>query len=143
VTAPLHTKFKDMPETLAAFSQGGRAHIRKEIDEKYRRGLMEAARHAGATARFQIANALSNGPSSRGTAEAIEYFGAELDLKLKLTAGVVDGLEVSLPGFKKWLEFTGFGNDKTMIRGFVAWAEFVEGRPRVDSAIKQAAEGKQ
>jgi hypothetical protein len=139
---PLHTRFKDLPDTLAAFSQGGRAHIRKEVDDKFRRGLLEAARHAGATARFHIANALSNGPSPRGAAEAMEYFGAELDLKLKLTAGVVDGLEVSLPGFKKWLELTGFGNDKTMIRGFVAWAEYVAGKPRVDSAIKDAAETK-
>lgn len=137
---PLNAKFKDAPEALAAFSGGGRAHIRKDIDEKFRRGLMEAARHGGSKARFYIRNALSNGPSPRGAAEAIGYFGAELDLKLKLTAYVVDGLEVSLNGFKKWLELTGFGNDKTMIRGFVAWAEYVEGRPRVDSAIKDAAE---
>jgi hypothetical protein len=140
---PLHTRFKDIPETLAAFSQSGRTHIRKEIDEKFRRGLMEAARHGGSRARFHIRNALSNGPSPGGVAESVAYFGAELDLKLKLTAGIVDGLEVSLNGFKKWLEITGFGNDKTMIRGFVAWAEYVDGMPKVDSAIKQAAEGKQ
>ena len=137
---PLHTKFKNTPEALAAFSQGGRAHIRKDIDEKFRRGLMEAARHGGTRARWLIKNALSNGPSTNGIAESIAYFGDELDLKLKLTAGVVDGIEVSLNGFKKWLELTGFGNDKTMIRGFVAWAEYVAGRPRVDSAIKDAAE---
>jgi len=137
---PLNTRFKGVPETLASFSQGGRAPIRKDRDEKFRKGLSEAARHGGRWARFHIANALSNGPSPRGAAEAMEYFGAELDLKLKLTAGVVDGLEVSLPGFKHWLVLTGFGNDKTMIRGFVAWAEYVAGMPRVDSAIKDAAE---
>ena len=137
---PEITRFKDLPETLASFSQHGRTHIRKEVDEKYRRGLKEAVRHAGETARFHIRNALSNGPSAGGAAEAMKYFGAELDIKLKISAGVVDGVEVSLPGFKKWLEMTGFGNDKTMIRGFVAWAEFVACKPRVDSAIKLAAE---
>jgi hypothetical protein len=137
---PLNTAFKNVPEGLAAFSKDRRTHIRKDVDEKFRRGLNEAARHGGSKARFYIRNALSNGPSPRGAIEAMEYFGAELDLKLKLTAGVVDGLEVSLPGFKKWLELTGFGNDKTMIRGFVAWAEYVARMPRVDSAIKDAAE---
>lgn len=137
---PEHTRFKNLPEAMAAFSQNGRTHIRKEIDEKFRRGLMEAARHGGSRARFYIRNALSNGPSAGGIAESVEYFGDALDLNLKITAGVVDGLEVSLNGFKKWLEITGFGNDKTMIRGFVVWAEYVAARPRVDSAIKDAAE---
>lgn len=137
---PLNTQFKDVPETLAAFSKNGRAHIRKDLDEKFRRGLKEAARHAGSRARFHINNALSNGPSAGGVMESVAYFGDELDLKLKLTAGVIDGIEVSLNGFKKWLELTGFGNDKTMIRGFVAWAEYVHCRPRVDAAILDAAE---
>jgi len=65
--------------------------------------------------------------------ETISYFGDELDVKLKLTAQIVDGLEISVPGFKKWLELTGFGNDKTMIRGFVAWAEHKAGKGRVMS----------
>ncbi len=138
---PLNTSFKDVPEGLAAFSKGGRAHIRKDVDVKFRKGLREAMRHGGSRARWYIHNALMAGPSSGGVKEAMEYFGDELDLKLKLTAGVVDGIEVSLPGFKKWLELTGFGNDKTMIRGFVCWAEYVAGMPRVDSAIKDAAGG--
>ena len=45
-------------------------------------------------------------------------------LTLKLTARMVDNLEVAMPGFKVWLHLTGYGNDKTMIKGFLKWAEY-------------------
>ena len=124
----------DLPAGLniSAFTQGGRSHIRKDVDEKFRKILTEAAaRQANAAARFHIRNALHNGPSRGGAAEAMQFFGAELDVKLHLTAEIVDALEISAPGFKKWLQLTGFGNDKTMIRGFVEWAEFKKGWGKV------------
>jgi len=117
---------------ISAFVQDGKSHIRKDVDDKFRRMLTEAAaRQANFAARFHISNALHNGPSRGGAAESIKFFGSELDVKLHLTAEIVDALEVSAPGFKKWMELTGFGNDKTMIRGFVEWAEFRNGRGKV------------
>ena len=130
----------DLPlgANISAFVKGGQSHIRKDVDEKFRKVLTEAAaRQANFAARFHISNALHNGPSRGGAAESIKFFGAELDVKLHLTAEIVDALEISAPGFKKWLQLTGFGNDKTMIRGFVEWAEFKNGRGRV---ITQLAE---
>src|ERR1700676_1747800 len=130
----------DLPlgANISAFVKGGQSHIRKDVDEKFRKVLTEAAaRQANFAARFHISNALHNGPSRGGAAESIKFFGAELDVKLHLTAEIVDPLESSAPGFKKGLQLTGFGNDKTMIRGFVEWAEFKNGRGRV---ITQLAE---
>jgi hypothetical protein len=119
-------------QNISAFVKGGQSHIRKDVDEKFRKILTEAAaRQANAAARFHIRNALHNGPSRGGADESIKFFGAELDVKLALTAEIVDALEISAPGFKKWLELTGFANDKTMIRGFVEWAEFKNGRGKV------------
>jgi hypothetical protein len=117
---------------VSAFVQGGKSHIRKDVDEKFRKVLYEAmSRQANAAASFHIRNALANGPSRGGVDESIKYFGADLNIKLALTAEIVDALEISAPGFKKWLELTGFANDKTMIRGFVEWAEFKNGRGKV------------
>jgi hypothetical protein len=117
---------------VSAFVQGGKSHIRKDVDEKFRKVLTEAVnREANFRARFHISNALHNGPSRGGVDESITFFGDELSVKLALTAEIVDALEISVPGFKKWLELTGFANDKTMIRGFVEWAEFKNGRGKV------------
>lgn len=137
---PSVTEFQVAPN-MAMFAKSGRRHIRKDLDVHYRKGLAEAVALDGdAAARFHIANALYNGPSAGGATATAAYFGAELDVKLKLTAMIVDGLEISLPGFKKWLEMTGFGNDKTMIRGFVAWAEHKEGWGRVITGVKEVAD---
>lgn len=102
----------------------GRRQIPLDIDRKYRKGLVEAAAKAPLALR-QFLISFDNGPDRDGAQGAISYFGNDLDLKLKLTAQMVDNLEVAMPGFKRWLEVTGFGNDKRMIRGFVAWAEYV------------------
>jgi hypothetical protein len=124
----------DLPAgvNVSAFVQGGKSHIRKDVDEKFRKVLMEAAaRQSNWASRWLIRNALDAGPSRGGADESIKYFGVDLNIKLALTAEIVDALEISVPGFKKWLELTGFANDKTMIRGFVEWAEFKNGRGKV------------
>lgn len=101
------------------------------VDRNYRDGLKALVmQDGGERARWYIGNALSNGPSRGGYAESARYFGKEFDTKLKLTAPVVDACEIAMPGFKEWLVRTGFGNDKTMIRGFVAWAETLNGMAR-------------
>lgn len=113
------------PQPLPTFvRKSGKVHIRADVDAHYRKALREGvSSHGGEKARYHILLALENGPSRGGYAESAAFFGAEWDIKLKLTAPVVDGMEVSVPGFKRWLEVTGFGNDLRMIRGFVCWAE--------------------
>lgn len=109
---------------LAGYKIGKQVKIRRDIDERYRRALLEGARsQGGKSAAWHIGNALDNGPDRKGAAEAIRYFGNDLETKLAMTAPIIDGLEVTIPGFKKWLELTGYGNDRRMIQGFVAWAE--------------------
>jgi hypothetical protein len=130
----------NIPANISAFTSVGKRHIRVEVDAKFRKALLEAVRTlGGATAAFHIRNALDNGPRPGGALEAMKYFGAELDVKLALTAQIVDALEISVPGFKKWLNLTGFGNDKTMIKGFVAWAEYNDGRGHVMTRLNDMA----
>jgi hypothetical protein len=113
------------PKDETAFVRDGVSHIRKDIDARFRNALGQAAvSDANKTARWYIHRALNNGPSRGGVRETMAHFGHELNVKLALTAEIVDGLEISMPGFKKWLELTGFGNDLNMIKGFVAWAEY-------------------
>jgi hypothetical protein len=125
-TINLSPSFDTAPREPFAFlhdPQSGVRRIPVEIDRKYRAGLLEAAAKAP-RALFHFRNALDAGPDREGANGAIRYFGNALDLNLKLTAQMVDNLEVAMPGFKRWLEVTGFGNDKTMIKGFVKWAEY-------------------
>lgn len=122
----------NVPHNVAGFVQGKQRHIRFEVDQRYRRGLREgAASEAGPKAKRLIVQSLQNGPSRGGIVETQKFFGKDLMVKLRMTAQIVDALEISMPGFKKWLELTGFGNDKTMIRGFVAWAEHKTGMGKV------------
>lgn len=115
-----------------AFVKDRIGHIRKDVDQTFRKMLREAvAQDGGQTARWYIIRALDQGPSRGGAMEAMRHFGDGLNVKLALTAEIIDGLEIAKPGFKKWLELTGFANDVTMIKGFVAWAEANNGRGRV------------
>lgn len=129
------------PNDQTAYVKDGITHIRKDVDKRFRNALGEAAMaDANKTARWYIHRALDKGPSRGGVMETMAHFGAELNIKLALTAEIVDGLEVSVPGFKKWLELTGFANDLTMIKGFIAWAEFKNGVGRVISTVRPAFE---
>lgn len=132
------------PHVLAVHDrQTNTTRIRGDVDQKYRRALLEAARQRGGkTALWHIRNSLDNGPSRGGLAEAMKYFGwADLQHPdLVLTARIVDGIEIAVPGFKKWLELTGFGNDKTMIKGFIAWSEFTLGKGHVIGEAKREFE---
>lgn len=126
--------FSSVPMALNATTPGdpfgffydkatGQRGIPIDVDRKFRRGLLEAVAKAP-KALWHIRNALDAGPDRGGAKAAIAYFGADLDLTLKLTARMVDNLEVAMPGFKVWLHLTGYGNDKTMIKGFLKWAEY-------------------
>lgn len=127
------------PNDATAFVRDSRVSIRKDIDHRFRQALREAVvQDGGTTARHYIIRALDNGPSRGGVRESMAFFGAELNVKLALTAEIVDGIEIAVPGFKKWLELTGFANDLTLIKGFVAWAEFKNGQGRVIGTVRPA-----
>lgn len=125
-------------DDLTAIVHDRQVHIRQDVDQRFRRMLTEAvASRGGNRARRLIARALQDNPSRGGVAESVRFFGDGLQEKLAVTAQIVDGLEITTPGFKRWLELTGFGNDVTMIRGFVAWAEHTSGRGHVIGSAKQ------
>jgi hypothetical protein len=105
-----------------------RVYIPEGIDKRYRRALLAALVKAGPKAAWHIRNALIDGPSRGGALESMQHFGKDLDVKLKVTAPIVDSLEVSCPGIKQWLAATGFGDDKNMIKGFIAWSEYVNSK---------------
>ena len=112
-------------ETVAKLAQAGVKHtaIPADVDRRYRAGLLKGAQTVSAKVGWQMRRALENGPGRSGFAELQTYYGDRLDECLKVTAPIVDLCEVAMPGFKRWLSATGFGNDKDMVRAFVLWAE--------------------
>ena len=135
---PTQTRI-EAPNGTTTIVQDKRVHIRQDVDLAFRRALREAvAQDGGKAARYLIFRSLEQGPSRGGAIETISHFGAELPTKLALTAEIIDGMEIAVNGFKKWLELTGFANDLTMVKGFVAWAEYKAGRGRVITGVKQA-----
>jgi hypothetical protein len=94
-----------------------------KVDRAFRQGLLDAAGTVSPKVRWHIDKALRNGPSRGGYPEAQAHFGGDLIEKLLPTAPIIDTLEVAMPGFKRWLEFTGFADCKHMIAAFLAWAE--------------------
>jgi hypothetical protein len=112
-------------DDLAKLAQRGVKHVAipTHVDKRFRDGLKAAAATVSVKVGWAIRTALDEGPRPGGAKEAIAYFGAELDLKLKLTAPIIDLLEVSMPGFKRWLVATRFADDRHMIAAFVQWAE--------------------
>lgn len=94
-----------------------------DVDRAFRQGLLMAAGTVSPKVRWQIDKALRNGPSRGGYAEAARHFGGDLMERLLPTAPIIDTLEVAMPGFKRWLEFTGFADCRHMIAAFLAWAE--------------------
>lgn len=127
------------PNDQTAFVRDGISHVRRDVDQRFRNALGEAlVADANKTARWYIHRALANGPSRGGVRETMAHYGEGLNVHLALTADIVDGLEITVPGFKKWLELTGFANDLTMIKGFVAWAEYKNGAGRVISTVRPA-----
>jgi hypothetical protein len=101
------------------------AKIPAEQDRRFRLALLEASKAGGPHAYWHIRNSLANGPSRGGIKETLAYFGKADAAFLAPTAPIVDAIELKVPGFKKWLEATGFANDKTMCKGFLKWAEHI------------------
>lgn len=129
------------PGDATAFVRDGRVDIRSDVDQRFRRVLREAVRQdGGKPARNRICAALDAGPSRGGAMETMRHYGPHLNVNLALTADIIDGLEIAAPGFKKWLELTGFANDLAMIKGFIAWAEHKSGQGHVLPAAVRAFE---
>jgi hypothetical protein len=129
----------DRHDGATAFVKDKVAHIPADLDRRFRRGLQEAvARDGGKTAHLLVIDALTAGPSRGGALEAMRYFGPLLQVELVHTAQIIDGLEVSMNGFKRWLELTGFANDVTMIKAFIEWSHYKNAVGRVIGGVQQA-----
>lgn len=134
---------KNISSGIAAIldRQSNTVRIPADVDRRFRNGLLKAARQKGGqNALWNIRTALEHGPSRGGLAEAMRHFGwtDTNHPSLVLTAQIVDGIEITLPGFKRWLELSGFGNDRRMIQGFIAWAEYRNGQGHAIGEAKQA-----
>lgn len=101
---------------------GKRVAIRQDVDRLFRNRLVELARAASASIEYDVRTVLQRGPSKGGARAAQQKYGDDLHPLLLRTVPLVEYLERQQPGFKKWLELTGFGNDADMIRVFVEWA---------------------
>lgn len=138
MTRPGQTRI-ERDDGATAFIQDKVAHIRADVDQRFKKALLNACAQDGNKTAWRLFHkAIHAGPSTGGAVEAMRYYGGTLQANLLLTAEIIDGLEIAVPGFKKWLELTGFANDLTMIKAFVAWAEFKNGQGRVISGVKQA-----
>lgn len=102
----------------------GEVKIPQAVDMRFRQALLAEAAQCGVPAvHVRLSHALANGPSPGGVAETMKHFGSETAAISMKVAPLVEGMETRHPGFSKWLNVTGFGNDKDMIAAFLLWAE--------------------
>lgn len=100
---------------LARFIQ-----IAAEEDKAFRTFLLVASPESVGK---MLREVLTAGPMPNGAQRASDYYGLDLHDVLLRTVAVVDEIEWLMPGFKKWLDATGFGNDYRMIAAFAKWAD--------------------
>lgn len=115
--------------------------VRVDVDHRFRRALLAAVGEAGGKrARTLIGAALLAGPAEDGVAACLQRFGSPERLRTVLagTELIIEGVEITCPGFKDWLCVTGFGNDPTLIEGFAAWAEHTNAQGKVITGMRAA-----
>ncbi len=105
------------------------AWVDRESDEQFRRLLIHGA---PASVARKIHLALSQTPQTNAREEAERHFGAELPELVKILTPLITGLEnyfdsIGAEGFVRWLDVTGYGNDKAMISAMVEWATMKRG----------------
>lgn len=133
-----------MAETAVVFGNNIKqqpvVRVRADVDHRFRTALLNAAREAGGKrAHRLICRALLVGPDRDGIAACMRRFGSAEHLQAALagTESIIDGLEVTCPGFKRWLDLTGFGNDPTMVEGFAAWVERTDGPEKMLAGMRR------
>ena len=77
--------------------------------------------------------ALSGGekPIGGGVAEAMKYFGDNLTVVLKLIAPAIEAIDDMLPGFRLWLDATGYGDDRFMLKTLQEIVNALERMPKL------------
>lgn len=88
--------------------------------------------------RIMLSDVLADGPMPDGAKKAAAYYKFELQNVLIKTVPVVDELEWFRPGFKRWLDATGFGNDRRVIAAFAHWSD-MESRGEIRNALNTRA----
>ena len=81
-------------------------------------------------------------PQGGGAAGAITHFGLQHEAICYLCVPVAIAIDGMLPGFKLWLEATGFGDDKYMMMTLAEMANHLaKFRPPSDARIRPALLG--
>lgn len=129
-----------MGEPFPVLFQDGMTRIPRPVDDAFRHALTHGCPDQ---VRPKIKEALAAIPGTGAAARSRRYFGPELPALLKRVAPLIDELEVfldtskNMPGFKRWLELTGFANDYRMIKAMVYWADHVYDREGAEIKSKQ------
>jgi len=95
------------------------------------RDLMTVASAMGPRIESVMYDAVQDGkPRGGGCEETVRYFGDNLEAAHAICAPVVVALDGMIPGFKGWIEFTGFADDKLMMVALMNIAHELAKRPR-------------
>jgi len=88
-----------------------------------RERILAEARLFGFDVAWRMSAVLANGPRAGGKEESLRHYGSldRLQEVLQYVTPLVEELDRRVPGFGRWLEHTGFGNDVGMIGALAFW----------------------
>jgi hypothetical protein len=69
-------------------------------------------------------------PHGGGSIEAMKFYGDNLTAVLLVIAPVITSLDEMIPGFRNWLETSGYGDDRYMLGTLFAIADKLEQMPK-------------
>lgn len=109
---------------MQVYELNGRRWIAKTDHLRIGNLLIEYANEFGNPVADLVRTALDQGtPMGGGADEAVRYFGKSIAEIGYITAPLVTALSGMIDGFVEWLELTGFGDDRFLIKAFIVWAE--------------------
>lgn len=115
-----------MTAPFAMYETKGIAWIDRNVDARFRKALMDGA---PISLRHLITLALNETPDpANDLCTSQMYFGDRLQEIADRAKPLTDALDaymatkMALPGFRKWLIYTGYTNNYLMIKVFDAWS---------------------
>lgn len=100
----------------------GKVEIPTHVDRRYKQALVnEAWKLGNADVYAKMKTAVEKTPARNAFEESFLHFGENVYVLARMTAELVDELELRHPGLQRWLDISGHGNDKDMIEALVAW----------------------